>query len=156
MTDVGKCLRAAVTYRDGINVDRTFADADPDPTDDFDPTFEGTYRGTEYPVKALDDDNDAPRFTDNGNALPPNTDDPGTEVVSVYRAERRENATGEDLFEPPATPTLRIIEAFPAVDVETNELDIAPDILTYTLSGRDGGFIHDNRLRGQPRGHLPR
>ena len=147
-SDVGRCLRAAVTYRDPINTDRTYADADPFPNDNFDPTFEGTYKGTEYAVKALDDENDAPKFTDDGL-------DSG-ENVNTYRAERRENATGTADFTPPDIPTLRIIEAFDAVDVEANEDDDADDILTYTLSGRDAGSFKITGSVDNPGSNLAR
>ena len=55
-----KCLRAAFTYRD--DVDRTHTNADPDATDDLDVTLEGTFMGSEYPVKPIDEENDTPVF----------------------------------------------------------------------------------------------
>ena len=78
-----RCLRVVVTYRD--DVDRTNPNADNLDTDDVDETLEGTYMGSEYPVKRLDEENDAPKFTTNGEYT-------GTDV-SNYRAERREDTT---------------------------------------------------------------
>ena len=77
LTDVGRCLRATVTYRDAV--DRTHSMADVQGTD-VDETLEGTFAGTEWPVKAIDEENDAPEFQDaDGNA------------TSTYRDEVAEN-----------------------------------------------------------------
>ena len=110
-----KCLRAAVTYRD--DVDRTHAGADNDGTD-VDETLEGTFMGSEFPVKPIDEENDRPSFNDDQ-----------VNPVSTYRAERREDT---------AIP-ITITEAMAATDVATDEddPDTEPDILTYTLGGPD-------------------
>ena len=120
-----KCLRATVTYRD--DVDRTHAEQD-DTETAVDETLEATFKGSEFPVKPIDEENDAPVFTDNGMA--------DGNAESRYTAERMENTTGV-----PRT----IDEAYPATDVMTDEDDdstLSPpgygaDILTYTLSGPD-------------------
>ena len=139
-----RCLRAAVTYRDDI--DRTHRGQD-NPDTAVDETLEGTFIGSEYPVKRIDEENDAPVFTEGGT-------DSGA-AVSTYTAERRENAAGA---------TLRITEAFAATDVMTDEDDDdtnpanspssddpnvrnspgpgpGPDILTYSLSGTDAKYF---------------
>ena len=133
-----RCLRAAVTYRDAI--DRTHAEQD-DPDTAVDETLEGAFVGSEFPVKRIDEENDAPIFTEGGVD--------GGPAVSTYTAERREDTTGE------TTPSIDITEAFDATDVMTGEDDdstnTAPsatepdnpgpgpgaDILTYSLSGTD-------------------
>ena len=77
-----KCLRVVVTYRD--DGDRT----NPNPDDfdtDVDETLEGTYMGSEYPVKPIDEENNAPEFTSDGEY--------SGNAVGVYRAERREDTT---------------------------------------------------------------
>ena len=159
-----RCLRAAVTYRDTIGgelgKDRTHADADDLSTDDVDETLEGAFAQSEYPVKPIDEENDAPVFTDNGNAVNAATDQ-GT-PVSQYRAERRENATTNATFDPaadpPETPTLRIIEAKPASDPmkgEDDDTEATPagrgaDVLTYTLGGPDEGSFELYGTVGNP------
>ena len=95
----------------------------------MDETLEGTFKGSEYPVKPIDEENDAPVFNDaEGNP------------VSVYRAERREDTTAT------TTPlSITITEAFAATDPATGEDDASDpydadtddDILTYTLDGPD-------------------
>ena len=49
-----------VTYRDAV--DRTHAAPDDATTRDVDETLEGTFQGTQYPVKPIDEENDAPEF----------------------------------------------------------------------------------------------
>ena len=93
-----KCLRAAVTYRD--DVDRTHAGADNDGTD-VDETLEGTFMGSEFPVKPIDEENDRPSFNDDQ-----------VNPVSTYRAERREDTAIED-----RSPSLK---RWPATDVMTD------------------------------------
>ena len=127
-----KCLRVAVTYRD--DVDRTHADADDTSTRDVDETLEGTFMGSEFPVKKIDEKNNAPVFRDADG-------DP----VTVYRAEDildiLENTPhGPRLITPGAG------RDFAADDPSTAEDDALDptgspttdnDILTYSLSGRD-------------------
>ena len=154
-----RCLRAAVTYRDTIGgklgKDRTHAGAD-DLSTDVDETLEGAVAQSEYPVKPIDEENDAPVFTHNGNAV--DATNPGT-PVSQYRAERREDTTGNAPFDPPAIPTLRIIEAKPASDPMDGEDDdnrlmptpgLGPDVLTYTLGGPDEGSFELYGTVGNP------
>ena len=138
-----RCLVAAVTYRDAV--DRTHAEENDSDTA-VDETLEGTFIGSEYPVKRIDEENDAPVFTEGGT-------DTGT-AVSTYTAERREDAAGD---------SLDITEAFAATDVMIDEDDDSNtdnnptydatstdpdvrnspgpgpglDILTYSLSGTD-------------------
>ena len=120
LTDVGRCLRATVTYRD--NVDRTHSAANNAATD-VDETLEGTFGGAEQPVKAIDERNQAPVFKEG---------DYGSARVSIYRAEVVENSG-----------PVEITEAAAAVDVytfdDTVEDDGANDLLTYSLMGRDAG-----------------
>ena len=135
-----RCLRAAVTYRDAI--DRTHVGQDDSDTG-VDETLEGAFVGSEFYVKRIDEENDAPVFTVGGAE--------GGASESSYTAERREDAAGA---------TLDIIEAFAATDVMTGEDDASDnpandpssddpdernspgrgpgaDILTYSLSGAD-------------------
>ena len=124
-----KCLRATVTYRDGV--DRTNTEADVNGTT-VDETLEGTFKGSEFPVKPIDKNNEAPVFTDNGLAT--------GNAVSRYTAERREDASVAT-----TTDSRTINEASPATDDATDEDDFVdlvpagygPDILTYTLGGPD-------------------
>ena len=139
-----KCLRAAVTYRDGI--DRTHTEQD-NPDTGVDETLETAFVGSEHYVKRIDERNDAPVFTEDGTATSP--------AVSSYTAERREDAVGA---------TLDITEAFAATDVPTDEDDdpnnpansptdedpnvrnsLGPgpgdDVLTYSLSGADAKYF---------------
>ena len=145
--ETSSCLRAAVTYRD--DVDPTHAGQN-DPDTDVDETLEGTFIVSEYPVKRIDEENDAPVFTEGGTTT-------GT-AVSSYTAERREDtpATSTDTL----PITIRITEAFAATDLMTDEDDDSTnpvysaisedaddrnspgpgpgaDILTYSLSGTD-------------------
>ena len=131
-----KCLRVVVTYRD--DVDPT--NPDPDDIDTgVDETLEGTHMGSEYPVKPIDEENDTPRFTSDGEYT-------GTDA-STYRAERREDTTHVAIEGANPNPnTVLITEAEAAVDVfedtatdpnTTLEDDPANDILTYSLSGTD-------------------
>ena len=108
-----KCLRVAVTYRD--DVDPYYAKAD-DPDDAVDETLEGTYMGSEYPVKPIDEQNKAPKFTNNGDYT-------GTDA-STYRAERREDTTHAAITEGNPNPnTIHIIEAEAAVDDYADDAD---------------------------------
>ena len=75
-----KCLIAAVTYRDGV--DRTHAEIDDPATLGVDETLEGTFQQVQYPVKPLDEENDAPEFLD-----------PDRDSISVYRADDIEDIT---------------------------------------------------------------
>ena len=137
-----RCLRAAVTYRDAI--DRTHTEQD-NPDTAVDETLEGAFVGSEFPVKRIDEENDAPVFTEGGVD--------GGPAVSTYTAERREDTTATSTATPPIT--IDITEAFAATDVMVGEDDdtanTAPtatepnnpgpgpgaDILTYSLSGAD-------------------
>ena len=118
-----------MTYRD--DVDRTHAEQD-DTETAVDETLEGTFKGSEFPVKPIDEENDAPVFTDDGMAT--------GNAQTRYTAERREDASDEA-----DTDSRTIDEAFPATDVMTDEDDdsnpsppgYGADILTYTLSGPD-------------------
>ena len=130
-----RCLIAAVTYED--SVDRTHAEPDDGATLDVDETLEGAFQQAQYPVKPIDEENDAPEFLD--------TDD---DAISVYRADDIEDIgentapTGSE-----AAYTLLIKDApaatnLMATDPFTDEDDSAigggtADILTYRLSGRD-------------------
>ena len=132
--DSSKCLRATVTYRDGAD-DRTHLQRD-EPDTKIDETQEGTFRGSEYPVKPRDEENDSPVFTHNGqpeNAEPPNAGN----SASIYRAEMPENATPAGTDPDTTTDDLLINEAFPATDPAIDEDDASDDILTYSLSGPD-------------------
>ena len=142
-----RCLRATVTYRDAV--DRTHAEPD-DLGTAVDETLEGAFIGSEYPVKRIDEENDAPVFTEDGTDTGP--------VVSSYTAERREDTTGV------TTPSVDITEAFAAADVMTDEDDASDnpvngptsddpdvrnspgpgpgaDILTYSLRGTDARYF---------------
>ena len=127
-----KCLRATVIYRDAV--DRTHAAADPDATDDVDQTLEGTFMGSEYPVKAIDEENDAPEFLNAAG-------DP----ITVYRADDIEDIEENTSASGTGTNYTLLIKDDPlatnlaADDLGTNEDDTAasPDILTYSLSGQD-------------------
>ena len=130
-----RCLRATVTYRDAV--DRTHAAPDDATTRDVDETLEGTFQGTQYPVKPIDEENDAPEFLD-----------PAFDPISVYQADDIEDiaenteASGTD-----AAYSLLIKDAPDATDLAasdpfTDEDDATigsgtNDILTYSLSGAD-------------------
>ena len=122
-----RCLRATVTYRD--SVDRTHTEPDDAATLDVDETLEGTFQGTEYPVKPIDEENDAPEFLN-----------PAGDPIGVYRADDiqdiKENTTaeGERLIRDDPTAT-----NLAATDPEGDEDDTTADILTYSLSGPDAG-----------------
>ena len=75
-----------MTYRDDI--DRTHAEQDDSDTS-VDETLEGTFKGSEYPVKRIDEENDTPEFQDADGI-----------AVSTYTAERREETTGIASFDP--------------------------------------------------------
>ena len=141
MTDVGRCLRATFTYRD--NVDRTYPGGNDPTTDvdetltDVDETLEGTWAGPEQPVKAIDENNEAPVFTVGGT--------PTGELESTYRSRVVENVTVDDGV---------ITEAFAAVDPEADEDDYDPgadpadaddDLLMYEPERTGRGCILDNR-----------
>ena len=115
LTDVGRCLRATVTYRDAV--DRTHSEANVQGTD-VDETLEGTFAGAEQPVKVIDEANDAPVFTA-GGALTGASE-------STYRSEIEENGAASV-----------ISAAYAAVDPAEGEDDATADLLTYSLSGRD-------------------
>ena len=124
VADLGRCLRATVTYSDGVN-----------PTSRQYGGLEATFAGTEWPVKRIDTDNDPPIFTANGVVpddgvvlLPP---------VAEYTAMRDENTT--DLI---------IGEAKMATDTSVEEDDVASpygsgqnDRLTYKLDGEHSKFF---------------
>ena len=117
LTDVGRCLRATVTYRDAV--DRTHSMADVEGTD-VDETLEGTFAGAEHPVKDIDEENDAPEFQDaDGNP------------TSTYRDDVQENGA--------ATPIMvgKTPDTLAAADPQEGEDDSANDLLTYVLSGKD-------------------
>ena len=116
-SDVSRCLRATFTYRD--DVDRT---EDNDTATDVDETLEGTWAAPEQPVKAIDENNEAPVFRVGGTIA--------GDLESTYRSRVVENADGGAIFES---------EVFPAVDPPDNEDDETADLLMYSLSGRDAG-----------------
>ena len=137
-----KCLRATVTYRDAV--DRTHAEPNDNATDNVDETLEGTFMGSEFPVKPLDEKNDAPVFLN-----------PDDNPVSVYRADDIEDIAENT---PHAEETPRLIKNDPdATNLAADRLrgrrgrrssvtvgeeeDGENDILTYTLSGRDAGSL---------------
>ena len=140
-----KCLRATVTYQDGAK-DRTYRGNDNTDTI-VNETVEGTFMGSEWSVKQIDEENDRPVFTDNG--IDEGDAANSGNKVSVYRAEIPENAVavGADNTDPTtiAATDLLINEAFPATDPMAGEDDdtvAAPpgpglDRLTYSLSGPD-------------------
>ena len=121
-----RCLRATVTYRDAV--DRTHAEPD-DGATDVDETLEGAFKQTEYPVKPIDEENDAPEFLDTDG-----------DSVSVYRVDDI-----EDIAENTTADANRLIKDDPvatdlaATDPSAEEDDGTADILTYTLSGPDAG-----------------
>ena len=130
-----KCLRAAVTYRDTIGgelgKDRTHSEPDDPATTDVDETREGAFRQTEYPVKPIDEENDAPEFLD-----------PAGDPVSLYRADDIEDIeentyTAGDLLIKDAPDAVNLA----ATDPMTDEDDSTDDILTYTLSGQDKTYF---------------
>ena len=82
-----------MTYRD--NVDRTHSAPDVNDTT-VDETLEGTYAGTEWPVKRIDEKNKGPEFKD-------------TNPTGFYTAEIEENTS--------ASPIRVIAEVQPATDL---------------------------------------
>ena len=117
LTDVGRCLRATVTYRDAV--DRTHSEANVQGTD-VDETLEGTFAGSERPVKAIDEKNDAPEFQDeNGNS------------TSTYKDEVEENGGATPIMVGKSPDTLFAADPIVGEDGDT------ADILTYELSGKD-------------------
>ena len=78
-----------MTYRDAV--DRTHAEPDDGTTLDVDETLEGAFQQAQYPVKPIDEENDAPEFLDTAG-----------DSVSVYRADDIEDigentaASGDD------------------------------------------------------------
>ena len=132
-------LRATVTYRDAV--DRTNAEQDDNETA-VDETLEGTFMGSEYPVKPIDEKNDAPEFQ-NADGI----------AVSSYTAERREDTTHTAITTGanPNPDTIRITEALPAADPadgeddDSNPTSVGPpadnDVLTYSLSGSDAKYF---------------
>lgn len=128
LTDVGRCLRATVTYKD--SVDRTHSEAD-DATTDVDETLEGTFAGAEQPVKIIDERNQAPVFKES---------DYGSARVSVYRAEVAENSAATEITEVNAAVDVYMFDDGDAGTTDDSvEDDTANDLLTYSLSGRDAG-----------------
>ena len=128
LTDVGRCLRATFTYRDAV--DRTHFDAD-DATTDVDETLEGTFGGAEQPVKIIDERNQAPAFKET---------DYGSARVIVYRAEVVENSGSVEITAVDAAVDVHIFDdQDSSTDDDTVEDDSGPDLLTYSLSGRDAG-----------------
>ena len=115
-TDVGRCLRATVTYRDGV--DRTHSDANVQGTD-VDETLEATWAATERPVKVEDKRNKAPVFR-TGTAY---SDAP----QSTYRKDIEENSgdTEIDTF-------VAAVDVF-TFDDNNVEDDTANDLLTYEI-----------------------
>ena len=126
LSDVGRCLRATVTYKDGV--DRTNPDADNLGTD-VDETLEATFAGSERPVKVIDERNKAPVFKEG---------DYGSARVTIYRSEVAENGDATEITEVDAA-----VDVFTFDDGDgdaTNDAvedDTANDLLTYSLSGRD-------------------
>ena len=133
-----RCLRATVTYRDAV--DRTHTEPDDATTRDVDETLEGTFQGTEYTVKPIDEENDAPEFLN-----------PDGDPISIYQADdivdiaENTKPSGAD-----ADYTLLIKDAptateLAATDTAEEEDDASDpysavsddDILTYSLSGAD-------------------
>ena len=120
-SDVSRCLRATFTYRD--DVDRTYSNAN-DTTTDVDETLEGTWAAPEQPVKAIDENNEAPVFTVGGT--------PTGELESTYRSRVVENMGAEVISE-----AFAAVDIAAAVDPEEGEDDDSDDLLMYSLSGRD-------------------
>ena len=132
-----RCLRAVVTYEDAV--DRTHKEKD-DPRTSVNETLEGTFMGSEYPVKGRDESNDTPEFRTHG--------DNGIKT-SLYNAEEIEENTAH--LDTDGTTLLRIIKDDPTAttlaahdpmegeddDSSTVTANYGPDILTYALSGPD-------------------
>ena len=78
-----------MTYRDAV--DRTHAEPNDNATD-VDETLEGTFMGSEFPVKPLDEKNDAPVFLN-----------PDDDPVSVYRADDIEDIAENTTEETPGS-----------------------------------------------------
>ena len=76
-SDLGRCLRAAVTYRDAVDPTHSAPDVNDTTVDE---TLEGTYAGTEWPVKRIDEKNKHPEFKD-------------TKPTGFYTAEIEENTS---------------------------------------------------------------
>ena len=125
LTDVGRCLRATFTYRD--SVDRTFSGADV-ATTDVDETLEATWAGVEQPVKAIDENNEAPTFRVGGVIA--------GDLESVYRSRVVENAAAEAI-----TEAYRAVDPADGEDDDSDTTQDGPvadnDLLMYSLSGRD-------------------
>ena len=144
-SDNGRCLRATVTYQDGPD---KFDPTEPDnrETDGVDESLEGTWVGTEFPVKAEDNRNNEPVFTDTGGLLFDTDGNPtDNTIVGEYEAERFEGS----LTSPGATlPNSWIIdEVKAAIDEadlpgeQNDEVDTANDTLTYSLGRPDAKYF---------------
>ena len=112
-SDIGRCLRATVSYEDGVDPTQV---ADDDSTNKVNEALEGTWAATEHPVKAIDEQNKEPVFTDDG--------DFDVATVSSYTQSVEENSL----------VVVPITEAFPAADEFEREDDTVDDLLTYSLT----------------------
>ena len=102
-----------VTYRD--DVDRT--NPDPDDLDTgVDETLEGTYMGSEYPVKPIDEENDAPKFTTNGHI-------PAPTWVPIGQREGRTRLTSPSPMQPPTPIPSESLKQWAATDPADGEDD---------------------------------
>ena len=133
-----RCLRATVTYEDAV--DRTHTMIDDPITRDVNETLEGTFQGTEYTVKPIDEENDKPEFLD-----------PDGNLVSIYQADDiediAENTTplvddGEYSLLIKDAPSATDLAATDTAEEEddssaTYAAESDDDILTYRLSGTD-------------------
>ena len=134
-----RCLRATVTYRDAV--DRTHAEPDDATTRDVDETLEGAFGAAQYPVKPIDEENDAPEFLD-----------PDDDLIGTYQADDIEDITENTQASGVGTDYSLLIKDAPdatdlaASDPFTDEDDATigtgteigtNDILTYSLSGAD-------------------
>ena len=123
-----KCLRVVVTYRDDI--DRTYPEADDFDTD-VDETLESTFKGSEFRVKRIDEENDTPEFQDAGG-----------NAVDDYRAERREDTTATTTLPPTPLPSASLKRGPRSTSFRTpkampSRMTLPNDTLTYSLSGTD-------------------
>ena len=95
-SDNGRCLRATVSYEDGIDPTQV---ADDPSTTMVNEALEGTWAATEHPVKAIDEQNKEPVFTADGMF--------DVATVSSYTQSVEENSEVD----------VPITEAFAAADV---------------------------------------
>ena len=142
--DDPKCLRAAFTYDD--DVDRTFQQADPDPNDGVNQTFEGAFVGSENSVKRHDLNNNKPLFRE----IEDDADGgPAADTIALtYTAEKAENVAGTDRAFDTALEVLPAQDVADPPDTANDEDDrtdndngLGNDRLTYSLEGDDAKYF---------------